>query len=71
MFTSHHWPVWGVAESMRYLATQRDHKFLHDQTLRRANQGLTMLSAPRRSASPTRSRLNGATVPTTARSTTT
>ena len=44
VFTSHHWPVWGAAESMRYLATQRDlYKFLHDQTLRRANQGLTML----------------------------
>lgn len=44
VFTSHHWPVWGAEESMRYLATQRDlYKFLHDQTLRQANKGLTML----------------------------
>lgn len=44
VFTSHHWPVWGAKESMRYLATQRDlYKFLHDQTLRQANKGLTML----------------------------
>ncbi len=44
VFTSHHWPVWGAEESMDYLATQRDlYKFLHDQTLRQANKGLTML----------------------------
>ncbi|MGI9578774.1 MAG: alkyl/aryl-sulfatase [Microthrixaceae bacterium] len=44
VFTSHHWPVWGAEESMGYLATQRDlYKFLHDQTLRQANKGLTML----------------------------
>lgn len=43
VFTSHHWPVWGAEESMDYLATQRDlYKFLHDQTLRHANSGLTM-----------------------------
>jgi len=43
VFTSHHWPVWGAGESMAYLATQRDlYKFLHDQTLRHANHGLTM-----------------------------
>ena len=44
VFTSHHWPVWGAEASMRYLATQRDlYKYLHDQTLRHANKGLTML----------------------------
>ncbi len=44
VFTSHHWPVWGAEESMDYLATQRDlYKYLHDQTLRQANKGLTML----------------------------
>ncbi len=44
VFTSHTWPVWGEQESMEYLATQRDlYKFLHDQTLRLANKGLTML----------------------------
>ncbi len=46
VFTSHHWPVWGAEESMRYLATQRDlYKFLHDQTLRQANKGLTMVES--------------------------
>lgn len=44
VFTSHHWPVWGRDESIRYLEAQRDlYKFIHDQTLRRANKGLTML----------------------------
>jgi len=44
VFTSHHWPVWGARESMDYLATQRDlYKFLHDQTLRHANKGHTMV----------------------------
>ena len=44
VFTSHHWPVWGAEDSMAYLATQRDlYKYIHDQTLRLANKGLTML----------------------------
>ena len=38
----HHWPVWGKAEVTSYLAKQRDlYKYVHDQTLRLANQGLT------------------------------
>jgi alkyl sulfatase BDS1-like metallo-beta-lactamase superfamily hydrolase len=42
IFNSHHWPVWGQAESQRYLAAQRDtYKYIHDQTLRLASQGLT------------------------------
>ncbi len=49
VFTSHHWPVWGAEESMAYLATQRDlYKYLHDQTLRLANKGLTMLEVAER-----------------------
>jgi len=44
VFTSHHWPVWGQAQARRYLTKQRDmYKFLHDQTLRLANHGLTPL----------------------------
>ena len=42
IFNSHHWPVWGGEEADRYLAAQRDvYKYIHDQTLRLAAQGLT------------------------------
>ena len=42
LFASHHWPTWGNDEIRDYLTKQRDaYKFLHDQTLRLANQGLT------------------------------
>ncbi len=41
-FGSHHWPVWGEEEVRGYLAGQRDlYRYLHDQTLRMANQGMT------------------------------
>lgn len=44
VFASHHWPRWGAEDVRRYLEKQRDlYRFLHDQTMRRANQGLTML----------------------------
>ncbi|MFA5882518.1 MAG: alkyl sulfatase dimerization domain-containing protein [Acidimicrobiia bacterium] len=44
VFTSHHWPVWGTADCLEYLEKQRDmYQYLHDQTLRLANQGETML----------------------------
>ncbi len=43
LFTSHHWPVWGQAAANEYMGAQRDvYKFLHDQTLKLANQGYTM-----------------------------
>ncbi len=43
LFTSHHWPVWGQEAANEYMAAQRDvYKFLHDQTLKLANQGYTM-----------------------------
>jgi alkyl sulfatase BDS1-like metallo-beta-lactamase superfamily hydrolase len=49
IFTSHHWPVWGAEESMAYLGIQRDlYKYLHDQTLRHANAGLTMAEVAER-----------------------
>lgn len=42
IINSHHWPVWGNAEVLQYLKLQRDlYKYLHDQTLRLANQGHT------------------------------
>ena len=44
VFASHHWPRWGAEDVRRYLEKQRDlYRFLHDQTMRRANQGMTML----------------------------
>ena len=42
MFTSHHWPRWGTADVKHFLALQRDlYRFIHDQTMRHANHGLT------------------------------
>ena len=41
-FASHHWPRWGTDDLVGHLARQRDtYRFLHDQTLRLANHGLT------------------------------
>ncbi len=41
-FGSHHWPLWGNAEIVDFLKKQRDtYKYIHDQTLRMAAQGLT------------------------------
>ena len=42
LFNSHHWPVWGNQDIRDYLKVQRDtYKYIHDQTLRLANQGHT------------------------------
>ena len=42
VFGSHHWPRWGREEALEYLTNQRDlYAFVHDQTLRLANSGLT------------------------------
>jgi alkyl sulfatase BDS1-like metallo-beta-lactamase superfamily hydrolase len=42
VFASHHWPVWGNARVIDYLKAQRDtYLYIHDQTLRLANQGYT------------------------------
>jgi len=44
VFGGHHWPRWGREEAIAYLSSQRDlYKFIHDQTLHLANQGLTPL----------------------------
>ncbi|MEU4224003.1 alkyl sulfatase dimerization domain-containing protein [Nonomuraea sp. NPDC026600] len=41
-FASHHWPTWEKVNIVRFLAEQRDmYAYLHDQTLRLLNRGLT------------------------------
>lgn len=40
MFFSHHWPVWGAERINALMKEQRDtYLYIHDQTLRLANQG--------------------------------
>jgi alkyl sulfatase BDS1-like metallo-beta-lactamase superfamily hydrolase len=47
IFASHHWPTWGADACVRFLKEQRDmYKYLHDQTMRLANQGYIMLEIP-------------------------
>ncbi|KAH0595208.1 hypothetical protein MHUMG1_06957 [Metarhizium humberi] len=42
VFASHHWPTWGQRSAVDFLASQRDlYGYLHDQTLRLLNRGLT------------------------------
>jgi alkyl sulfatase BDS1-like metallo-beta-lactamase superfamily hydrolase len=42
VFAQHHWPIWGNARLLDYLAKQRDaYKYLHDQTLKLMNHGWT------------------------------
>ncbi len=46
VFASHHWPTWGPEKVKKFLRGQRDvYRYVHDQTLRRANSGLTMTEA--------------------------
>ncbi|RMI32162.1 alkyl/aryl-sulfatase [Nocardia stercoris] len=41
-FASHHWPTWTEENIVAFLSEQRDlYMYLHDQTLRMLNQGLT------------------------------
>ena len=41
MFASHHWPRFGNADVRAFLSMQRDlYRWMHDQTMRLANQGL-------------------------------
>ena len=52
-FASHHWPIWGRAQAIEYLRKQRDlYKYIHDQTLRLANQGYTKEEIAERIALP-------------------
>ncbi|WP_348786996.1 alkyl sulfatase dimerization domain-containing protein [Leifsonia sp. NPDC080035] len=42
LFASHHWPTWGADRVVHFLGVQRDlYAYLHDQTLRMLNKGLT------------------------------
>ena len=42
LFSGHHWPSWGSEQIVDYLEKQRDlYRYLHDQTLRLLNKGLT------------------------------
>ena len=42
VFTQHHWPVWGPERIRGFIEHQRDaYKFIHDQTVRGMNAGLT------------------------------
>jgi len=42
LFAGHHWPRWGSERIVDYLKKQRDlYAYLHDQTLRLINKGLT------------------------------
>lgn len=42
VFASHHWPTWDRERVVTYLQNQRDiYAYLHDQTLRLLNKGLT------------------------------
>ena len=46
VFASHHWPTWGQENVAGFLASQRDiYRYVHDQTLRNANAGATMVEA--------------------------
>jgi alkyl sulfatase BDS1-like metallo-beta-lactamase superfamily hydrolase len=43
MLASHHWPTWGSANVQASLKNQRGiYRYVHDQTMRQANQGATM-----------------------------
>jgi alkyl sulfatase BDS1-like metallo-beta-lactamase superfamily hydrolase len=44
LFASHHWPRWGRDDLIDYLEKQRDvYRYIHDQTMRLANHGYTMI----------------------------
>ena len=43
-FGSHHWPTWGNGEIVDFWKGQRDtYRYIHDEVLRLANHGMTML----------------------------
>lgn len=44
LFAPHHWPVWGNGEIVGHIKKYRDtFKYIHDQVLRLANRGYTMI----------------------------
>jgi alkyl sulfatase BDS1-like metallo-beta-lactamase superfamily hydrolase len=53
LFNSHGWPRWGREEITRYVSLHRDaYKYLHDQSVRLMNQGLTAEEIAERIALP-------------------
>jgi alkyl sulfatase BDS1-like metallo-beta-lactamase superfamily hydrolase len=55
LFISHTWPVWGGENVREFLRMQRDlYKYLHDETLRLASHGYTMVEIAERVALPER-----------------
>lgn len=47
VLASHNWPTWGQIETSAFLSAQRDlYRYIHDQTMRLANQGYTMHEIP-------------------------
>jgi alkyl sulfatase BDS1-like metallo-beta-lactamase superfamily hydrolase len=53
VFAQHHWPVWGNARVLDFLAKQRDlYKYLHDQTARLMNHGYKAAEIAERLALP-------------------
>jgi alkyl sulfatase BDS1-like metallo-beta-lactamase superfamily hydrolase len=53
VFASHHWPTWGHDAAADLLRSQRDtYRYLHDETLRLANHGETMLEIAEQLALP-------------------
>jgi alkyl sulfatase BDS1-like metallo-beta-lactamase superfamily hydrolase len=53
VFASHHWPTWGKDSIVEFLSLQRDmYAYLHDQTLRRLNQGYTGIEIAEEFAMP-------------------
>ena len=53
VLASHHWPSWGTDNVVAFLTGQRDiYRYIHDQTLRRANSGATMIEVAEAIAEP-------------------
>lgn len=53
LFSSHQWPTWGHDDLITLMEAQRDaYKYIHDQTLRMANQGYTMTEIAEQIALP-------------------
>jgi alkyl sulfatase BDS1-like metallo-beta-lactamase superfamily hydrolase len=53
LFGSHQWPVWGNADCIAHLETQRDlYRVMHDQALRLANHGLSAVEVAERIRMP-------------------
>ncbi|WP_250450845.1 alkyl sulfatase dimerization domain-containing protein [Caballeronia sp. ATUFL_M2_KS44] len=53
VFAQHHWPTWGRARITAFIEQQRDlYKFLHDQTVRMMNHGLTGIEIAERMRLP-------------------